>query len=174
MGTSKGANPMTDPIKESIRQELEETRAQFHQLLQSIPAADFARPSANPAWTVAEILFHMSVALRFLPEDVQFIRRFGWLPKPPAFLFHRFNVWFTRRGARNAIHPHLAEQYDQAHARTLQALDTVGETEWTKGAEYPGWDPALSGHVTLEDLFHYPTHHFHAHRQDLESVLEPT
>ena len=164
---------MADPIREVIRQELEETREQFHQLLHAIPAEDFSRPSANPAWTVAEILFHMSVALRFLPEDVILIRRFGWLPRPPAFLFHRFNVWFTRRGARNATHRHLAEQYDRAHARTLQALETIQETEWTKGAQYPGWDPALSGHVTLEDLFHYPAHHFHAHRQDLETILEP-
>jgi hypothetical protein len=154
-------------MREAIRKELETTKARFHQLLQSIPEGDLTRKSTNPAWTVAQVLYHMSVALRFLPSDIALIRRSGRMPKPPAFVFHTFNVWLARWGARKASHDSLAAQYDQAHARTVEALESIEEDEWQKGADYPGWDPMLEGHVTIEELFHYPTRHFEAHAQEI-------
>ena len=158
-------------MREPIRDELEATKERFHHLLQSISTDEFDRPSTNPAWTVAQVLFHMSVALRYLPSDIALIRRSGRIPKPPAFLFHTFNVWLARWGARKATHDSLAEQYDEAHARTIKALESIHVQEWQKGADYPGWDPMLDGRVTIEDLFHYPTRHFEAHAQEISQAL---
>ena len=31
---------------------------------------DLSRQSANPAWTMAQVVYHMSVAPRYLPSDV--------------------------------------------------------------------------------------------------------
>lgn len=158
-------------IKEHIKEELEGTREEYHRLLTSISEEDFLLPSANPAWSVAEILSHMSLAPRYISSDIVFIRRFAWIPKPPAVLFHTFNNWSTKRGARNATHDSLAEHYDVAHVRMIEALENIQDDEWTKGAEYPGWDPMLSGFVTLERLFRYPNEHFQAHKKELEVVL---
>lgn len=157
---------------EALAQELEATRLAFHQLLQSIPANRFAAPTLNPAWNVGQMLFHMSVALKFLPADVALIRRSGRLPRyVPAFLFHWLNKQYTRWGGRRPTHAYLATQYDKAHALTLTALRRVAADEWQNGADYPGWDPMLSGFVTLETLFHYPARHFQAHAAEVQKAV---
>ncbi len=65
----------------------------------------------------------------------------------------------------------LAEAYDQAHARTLQVLESVKDEEWEYGAEYPDWGPLLGGHVALERLFHYIKVHFESHASDIRRAL---
>jgi hypothetical protein len=110
----------------------------------------------------------MSLALKNLPADVRLIRRLGWIPTPPGFVFHRLNEWVTRRGGRRATHQGLAEAYDRGHGRTLRALADIRANEWTRGVRYPDWDSNLSGFVTLERLFHYPRVHFEAHAAELE------
>jgi len=160
-----------DPIREALRAELEATRAAYHALVRSITPEDWEKPTSNPAWYVGELLYHLSMAPRFTPEDIAVIRRLGRVPLPPERLFHRFNEWSTRRGARRAGLAGLGAAYDRAHARLLRVLDRIRPDEWQKGAEYPGWDPMLSGFVTIEDLFHYTTRHFHAHAAEIRAAL---
>ena len=161
-----------DETGRALAQELESTRAAFHQLLQSVPANRFGAPTPNPAWNVGQMLFHMSVALKFLPADAALIRRSGRLPRfIPAFLFHWLNKQYTRWGGRRPTHAYLAAQYDKAHALTLAALRRVAADEWQKGMSYPGWDPLLSGFVSLETLFHYPARHFQAHAAEIEEAV---
>jgi len=155
-----------------MRAELEATRATFHKLLLVIPEDDWHKPSSNPAWTVGELLYHMSMALRMLPEDVRLIRWLGWTPRPPASLFNWLNECFTRRGARNLTLESIAEKYDSAHADVLNLLGTIRDDEWDKGMDYPDWDPLLSGHVTIERLFHYPALHFESHAAHIQSSSE--
>lgn len=159
-------------LRENIRRELEETRHEFHQLLAEIAEKDLDRPSLNPAWTIREVLYHMSLAPRNLPSDVRLIRKLKWVPKIPAGPFNRMNDFMTRRGARGLDKITLGKKYDQAHASTLQVLESVKNDEWQLGADYPDWDPMLSGHVTLEHLFHYISKHFNAHAQDIQAVLK--
>ncbi len=160
-----------DPIAENILAELEATRREFHDLARSIPPEKWRAPTDHPSWTVADILFHISMALRFLPGDVWLIRKIRRVPQFPGFLFHRWNDWYTRRGGRRSTPESVMQEYDAAHRRTLQALSTVRANEWKLGAVYPGWDPMLAGFVTLEDLFHYPARHFTAHAAQLKSAL---
>lgn len=158
--------------REVLKDELESTRRQFHQLLERIPARLYLKPTSNPAWNVAEVLYHMSIAPRYISSDVVFIRRFSWIPKPPGQLFHMLNNWMTKRGAKHATHQYLADQYDKAHDRMMKTFFTIRDDEWTKGAEYPGWDPMLDGFVTLERLFHYPTQHFQVHAEELSDLVD--
>ena len=160
-----------DSKKEILKQELEKTRQDYHQLLTSVPSDAFTKPTSNPAWNVSEVLYHMSIAPRYISSDVVFIKRFSWVPKPPGFLFHTLNNWMTKRGGRNATHEYLADQYDEAHARMMKTVETIQDDEWSKGADYPGWDPQLSGFVTLERLFRYPTEHFRHHANELLDVI---
>lgn len=165
-------NNSEDPeIAEELRTELEATRAAFHELLVSIPAEDWHKLTSNQAWTVCELVFHMTVALRMLPEDVRLIRRLGWTPRPPASLFNWLNERLTRRGARGLTPEEVGEKYDAAHDGVLRLMDTIRDDEWGKGMDYPDWDPLLSGHVTLERLFHYPAQHFESHAEQLRNNL---
>ena len=159
-------------LQQELRVELEQTRRDFHQLLSQIPADKFDLPSKNPAWTIREVLYHMSLAPRNLPADVRMIRHLKRVPRIPAGPFNRLNTYLTRRGARNLDKSALADRYDQAHQRTMQALDSIQEEEWDFGVQYPDWDPMLSGFVTIEHLFHYVRQHFNAHAEEVLAALD--
>ena len=102
MSTEKDENSKTDVKRDQIRSRLEETRQAFHSLLNKITDEDLNKPSLNPAWTVREVLFHMSFAPQNLPLDVWLIRHFNWVPNIPAGPFNRLNVYLTRRGGGDA------------------------------------------------------------------------
>lgn len=157
--------------KEQVRSQLEDTRTAFHDLLNSLTSEDLKKPSRNPAWSIGEVLYHMSFAPRNLPLDVWMIRHLRWVPKIPAGPFNRINTTLTRQGGRSASKAGIASAYDEAHQRTLKALDSVKNDEWQKGAEYPDWDPMLSGFVTLERLFEYINLHFTAHAEEIKGAL---
>jgi hypothetical protein len=155
-------------IRENLRLEIEDTQEAFHQLLESIPDKAFGLPSDNPAWTIGEVLYHMSIAPRMLGTDVKMILNQNWFYRLipaiiPKRLFDWLNKILTKFGARNLTRKFLASEYDKAHLATLKALDEVKEADFEKKLIYPDWDPLLSGEVTLERLFHYIKLHFDVH-----------
>jgi hypothetical protein len=164
--------PKPQDISQQLRDELESTRQAFHNLLVDVSESDFDKPSLNPEWTIGEMLYHMSLAPRGLPLDVRLIRHLKWVPKLPTGPFNRLNIYFTRRGARNATKESLGETYDKAHAETMKALESVKGDDWDLGVQYPDWDPMLSGYVTLEVLFHYIKRHFDSHEKDIRHALD--
>ena len=169
MPTTNSTEP--SDIRQQLHDELESTRQDFHLLLDEILEEDYDLPSLNSAWTIRKVLYHMSLAPRNLPSDVRLIRHLKWVPKLPAGPFNRINAALTRRGARNLDKEALAVKYNEAHARSLQALETVKDDEWAFGVDYPDWDPILSGFVTLERLFRYIHQHFEAHAKEIGTVL---
>jgi hypothetical protein len=161
--------------RDELRQEIEATKMEFHKLLDSIPVQAYDLPSDNPAWTVAEVLFHMSIAPRLLGEDVKIMMRQGWFIRLvsiilPRKLFDWGNKQLTRYGARNASPEFLARKYDQAHTAALEALSKVDEADFGRKFHYPDWDPLLSGEVTIEKLFHYVKAHFDSHAEQLRKI----
>lgn len=159
-------------IKNQLRTEIETTCIDFHQLLAEVPEKMLDIPSLNPDWTIRETLYHMSLAPRNLPSDVRMIRYIKRVPKIPAGPFNRLNSFLTRRGARNLDKPALAAKYDEAHARTMAALESIKAEEWTFGVDYPDWDPMLSGFVSIERLFHYIRLHFDSHAEEIRTSLK--
>lgn len=160
-----------EALREEIRAELEDTRRAYHALIELLIEEDWDKPSGNPAWTVGQLMVHMTFAPRMVPADVSLIRRGGWMPKLPAFLFNWSNVLMTRWAARKESLGTVGALYDAAHQRALDLLDTIGEDEWSLSREYPDWDPALSGTVTIERLFHYLTDHFEVHAKQVRQGL---
>lgn len=163
-------------LKDEIRIELIQTCEAYHALLAEIPEEAFSGPSDNPAWTIGEVLFHMSLAPRFMTTDLKMIISRPWLAKPFATLvpqssFDRLNDWYTRYGARNLSRSFLAEQYDKAHRRVLKSLEALQEEDFQKSVMYPGYDPTLSGDVTVERLYHYIKQHFEAHAEQIRKKL---
>ncbi|MBN2392864.1 MAG: DinB family protein [Anaerolineae bacterium] len=163
--------------REELRQEIMETRRRFHQLLERVPDEAFRLPSTTPEWMIGEVLYHMSLAPRFLTADIKFIVGQRWLYRLvirliPKWLFDGLMIRLTRYGARHLSRQFLAKAYDKAHALTLAALDAVADEDFEKSMHYPDWDPLLSGQVTLERLFHYVSAHFNWHAAQVEGALE--
>lgn len=155
-------------IRDNLRIEIEETRRSFHQLLERIPDEALGLPSGNPAWTIGEELYHMSIAPRMLGTDVKMILNQNWFYRLipaiiPKSLFDWLNKNLTKFGARNLTREFIAAEYDKAHSATLKSLDEINEEDFMKKLNYPDWDPLLSGEVTLERLFHYVKLHFEVH-----------
>ena len=159
-------------LREEIRAELEATQQAYHTLLSSLSDEDWRKPSGNPAWTVGQLMVHMTFAPRMLPADVGLIRRGGWMPNLPAFLFNWSNVLMTRWSARKETVHSAGALYDAAHDRASSLLATIQEGEWSLGREYPDWDPSLSGYVTLERLFRYLAIHFEVHAEQVRQGLD--
>jgi hypothetical protein len=156
---------------EEMRAELEATREAYHALLDTLSDEDWRKASGNPAWTVGQLMVHMTFAPRMLPADVKLIRRGGWMPKLPAFLFNWSNVLMTRWSARKESVHTVGALYDAAHDNALRVLETIQDEEWSLGREYPDWDPMLSGYVTLERLFRYLASHFKVHEEQVRQGL---
>lgn len=161
-----------DSLKEVIRTELEATRGSYHELLDSLSERDWQGLSGNRAWTIGQVMYHMTFAPRMLPADVRMIRKGGRAPKVPAVLFNWLNIIITRWGARRYTRQTMGEAYDAAHAAAVETLDTIQEDQWDKGLEYPDWDPLLSGFVTIERLFRYLILHFEVHAEQVQQGLE--
>jgi hypothetical protein len=157
---------------EVIRADLEATRDSYHELLDSLSDKDWQRRSGNQAWTIGQVMYHMTVAPRMLPADVRMIRKGGRAPKFLAALFDWLNIILTRWGARKHTRQTIGDAYDVAHAAALEALDTIREDEWDNGVEYPDWDPLLSGFVTIERLLRYLILHFEVHAKQVRQGLE--
>ncbi len=164
-------------LREALRQEIEATRQEFHQLLAAIPDEAFSWPSANPAWTIGQVLYHMSLAPRLVGADIRLITGrnpvYRLIPRlVPRSVFNDLNARMTRFYSRRLSRRFLATEYDRGHRAALRALTTVTAADFARHANYPDWDPLLAGPVTVERLFHYVRDHFVAHAREIQAVLD--
>lgn len=164
-------------IREELEFEIDETRIGFERLLNSIPEKAYDLPSDNPAWTIGEVLYHMSIAPRLMNRDVKMILGQNWVYRlipilVPRRLFNWLNETLTRYGARNVSREFLSVEYEKAHRAALKALSEVDDQDFDRFVFYPDWDPLLSGEVTLERLFRYARAHFESHAKQLSLILE--
>ncbi len=157
--------------RERLRGELEATRRAYHELLAEIPDAAWDRPTANAAWTVRQMMFHITLALRFLPADVALMRR-GRMPAVPPWLFNALNEWYTRFMGKRQTRASLAAEYDKRHAAVVSLLETIEPEEWALTGEYPDINRNLEGTRSMADMFHYISVHFDEHAADIRPALE--
>lgn len=161
---------------EELRQEIEATREAFHKMLASIPDEAFSLPSDNPAWTIGEVIFHMTLAPHFLTADLRLIIGQAWIScvlglLVPKSLFDWLNKTFTRRWARKLSRQGLGDAYDKAHVNALEALDSVQQDDFQRSLQYPDYDPLLTGEVNVERLFRYIKIHFEAHAEQINKII---
>lgn len=165
-------------LKQELAQEMETTRQDFHHLLDSIPESLYHHPSDNPAWTVGEVLFHISLAPRFLTADLRMLLGQAWIAKVagalvPKSIFDKLNEVFTRRlASRNMTPDKLARAYDRAHENAMRALENLKEDDLGNSLEYPDYDELLTGVVTVERLYRYITIHFNVHAEQIRKIIE--
>ena len=157
--------------KQEIEQELEETYQRFIVLVESIPEADYGLPTNNPAWTVGDILYHITLGPRALALEAWMIVharvwfQFG-MRHFPSGLFNRVNAWFGRQNRVNR--QGLLRAYGKAHTVIRSSLRRMREEDLVKWVVYPDdFVSDLKGEVSVERLFRYVTGHFEEHERAL-------
>jgi deazaflavin-dependent oxidoreductase (nitroreductase family) len=116
-------------------------------------------------------MFHIILALRFLPADIGVLRRGQSLSFPP-WLFNWLNKWFTRLMGSRQNRASLAAEYDKRHRQVIALMDTIEPREWHLAGDYPDINRNLRGRQTIADMFHYITVHFQEHAADIRFALE--
>jgi uncharacterized protein (TIGR03083 family) len=152
------------PDRSALRDELVATRKDFHELLASLTDEDWKKKSANPAWSVGQLMWHLTWGLEFTPKAVGYCRA-GKAPNPPSWLVGLGNVLITRFGSRSATPEAVTDKYDRGHAAILQTLEEVGDDEWDKAIRAYGTD------YTIESLFREVTKHLREHEADIRQGL---
>lgn len=146
----------------ALRVELEATRAAFRTLVESVSEERWRQKSPASAWTVAEVMVHLTWALEQLPAEVASARRGMGMFNYPARLSDFLSYWMTRWNARGATPTAVVRQYDAAMTAVIRTLEEVAESDWMQGAAFYG-----HGFYTIGDLFHTPAQHFAEHTAGL-------
>jgi hypothetical protein len=147
---------------ETLRSELEETRAAFHHLLKTIGKSRWNEKSPSSAWTIGQVLVHLTWALEYLPEEVRKARQKKGMFNLPKRMSDTFSFWYIRWITRNATPASIARRYDRAMDASIALLEIIPEADWQLGANFYG-----EGFHSVEDLFHVPARHLAEHTAGL-------
>lgn len=142
----------------ALRAELEATRTAFHAFLNTLTTEQWHQPSPTNAWTMAEVVVHLTWALEQLPQEIASARHGKGMFNFPKWLGEPLSYWYTRWLARNATPTALGRRYDAAMTAVIQSLDEVQAGDWGLGAPFYG-----HGFYTIAELFHTPSVHLAEH-----------
>ncbi len=163
----------------AVRAEMDQARADFRLLVGDATPADLRRPSDGTRWTNQQLLFHMLFGYLIVRALLILTRIFGLLPDASsrAFArlldsaqrpFHLINYLGSRAGARLIPPGRMTPVLNHVITTLQQHLERETETTLRRGMHYPvTWDPFFASHMTLADLYRYPTRHFRFHQRQL-------
>lgn len=146
--------------KDALRADIETVRTEYLALLDSLSAEDWTKKTANPSWTVGNLMWHLGFGAEFFGQAVGYCRK-GKAPNPPQFLVNPLNSLLTRFRSRGATPERVRAQYEAATNKLLGLLEGVGDDEWQKSATIYGTP------YTVEKAFQGPRAHWDEHRPDI-------
>jgi hypothetical protein len=150
--------PQPIPDWAALRASLEATRAAFHQLLDAAAGDRWRARSSTSAWTVGEVLVHLTWALEYLPKEVAMARQGKGMFNMPKWFADPASYWLIRWQARQSNPEALRRRYDAAMDAAVAALETVPDSDWGLGAPFYG-----HGFYTVAALFETPAQHLAEH-----------
>jgi hypothetical protein len=170
----------TSPVdRQAIADDLEACRDVLHELLAQAGPADLRRRSQGTRWTNEQPLFHMVFGFLVVRALLPLVRGIGRLPAPvgkgfAALLdstrrpFHLVNYWGSCVGARVFDAGRMGRLGDRVVAALCRSLSRRSERSLGRGMPFPtSWDPYFTEHMTLADVYRYPSLHFEHHRRQL-------
>lgn len=159
--------------KKELEAQLDDTHRRFIELVNSIPEENYSLPTDNPAWSVGDILFHITLGPRALALEVWMTVHatglYNFLMRHfPSRFFNSVNAWFGRGRSERVSRQSLLKAYGKAHAVIKSELRRTREEDLGKIAVYPlDYVSDLKGEVSVERLFRYVTGHFEEHERAL-------
>jgi DinB family protein len=165
--------------RQTVHDELDRVRADFHRLLSQATAASLSRRTDGTKWTNEQLLFHMLFGYMVVRALLPLVAVFGRLPRGVSGAYAGLLNAGTRPfdlinylGPCAATHVYghrrMAAKLDRVLAVLRRRLDTASTTDLARGIYYPTrWDPFFTGYMTLADLYRYPTQHYDFHRRQL-------
>jgi hypothetical protein len=146
------------PDRAILRAGLEATRADFRRLLDAASGDRWRSKSPSSAWTVGEVLVHLTWALEYLPKEVEMARQGKGMFNMPKWLADPGSYWMIRWQARKSDPESVRRRYDAAIDAAIAALEAVPDTDWHLGAPFYG-----HGFHTVAALFETPARHLAEH-----------
>jgi DinB family protein len=151
----------TIPDRTALCRHLEETRSAFHAVVEQLSDADWHRKTSSTAWTIGEVLTHLTFTLAHTPEAIEHLRQEKNYHNPPSFLNWLgplINRRLAEQSARGQTRASILAWYDTAHTAMLATVEGIGDDEWGRGAHCFG-----AGYKTVLDLCQYLPSHFQEH-----------
>ena len=156
----------TTPDRPQIRASIEKARADFQALTASLSEADFQRKRPGSPWTVGGLLAHCVSSMEIVPRELSYARKGRNMLALPHWLFNPMRLSQARLSAVGQTPGKLIDRYNAACARVIQALDTIRDDEWQKGARF--YD---EGFWTIQFIFEQQPHHFAEHAEEIRKIL---
>lgn len=156
---------MTD-TKTRCKERLAQARDNLKKLLASLSEEQWQMTviSEGQTWTVADIVAHLLENEKGMSIHVHKIRQ-GKETVPENFNLEEWNAGLKSR--TQTLDPHsLLEGLDQARARTLRELETIGDEEWRRTGRHP-----RNGLITIEQYYETMAHHDDWHANDIRRAL---
>jgi len=161
-------------LKEELAQELESARLGYHHLLDSVPEALYSHPSDNPAWTIGDALYHITLGPPALRFEIWMVRHAPWfmsnaLNKLTSRIFNWGNALFARHPKR-ITRQTLTKAYERGHTGLMSSLKRMQNGDFGRSAVYPPeFVSELAGVVTIERIFRYVKEHFEVHEGQIRA-----
>jgi hypothetical protein len=163
-------------LKEELAAELERTHREYVTLVDTVPEKIYGHPSTNSAWTIGDVLYHITLGPPAILTEIWMIRHMpglfsALLNDKTAGIFNRGNALFARHPKR--IKPQLLiRTYERGHAGLLEHLGRMQESDLTRSVRYPdSFVLELAGVVTVERLFRYIKLHYEVHAAQIRESL---
>ena len=169
----------TSVDRRAIAGEMDQAQQAFHRLLEHATDTDLRRRSNGTKWTNEQLLFHMLFGYLITRALLVLVRIFARLPRGASRAFAQLldaargrfdliNYLGSCAGARIIPYSHMRDSLDRVIAALERRLDTERDAALRRGMHYPTtWDPFFTSHMTLADVYRYPTQHFNYHREQL-------
>ncbi len=154
------AEATTAVDRAAVRADIEAVRSEYNSLLDSLSADDWKTKTANPAWTVGNLMWHLGFGAEFFSQAIGYCRK-GKGPNPPQFLIDPANRLITLFRSRGATPESVRTQYDKATNALLALLDGVKDDEWQKTTKIYG------AAYTIESACRGPREHWDEHKADI-------
>jgi DinB superfamily len=165
--------------RQAVHEELEGSRAAFHELLNGASDTDLRRRSSGTRWSNKQLLFHMLLGYLIIRALRNLVVLFSRLPEPVGRTYARLlnavtvpfdAVNFAGSWLAGVVLPRwvLLRLFDGVIAALHRRLDNESEATLARSMHYPTrWDPFFRNVMTLTDVYHFPTQHFDFHRAQL-------
>lgn len=114
----------------------------LRRMVESIPEADYPLPTDNPAWTVGDILYHITLGPRALALEtwmtVHTPRLYNFMMRHfPSGFFNRVHAWFGRGQGKRVSRQGLLKACGKAHTAIKSSLRRTREEDLGKTTVYP-------------------------------------